>query len=60
MKNCIDCPDRCAEPNCHTTCEVYAAYVAENERRKEAAYKENAVHKAVIELIENTKRKTRR
>ena len=23
---CLGCPDRCPEPNCHTTCEKYLAF----------------------------------
>lgn len=32
-----DCPDRSAEPNCHTTCEIYAELVAEFAKRKPPA-----------------------
>ena len=30
---CHGCPDRVAEPRCHTTCEGYKARQAETERR---------------------------
>lgn len=23
---CLDCPDRCPDPNCHTTCEKYLEF----------------------------------
>ena len=32
-KSCHGCPDRVAEPRCHTTCEGYKARQAETERR---------------------------
>lgn len=32
-KSCHGCPDRVAEPRCHTTCEGYKARRAETERR---------------------------
>ena len=60
MENCMNCNDRCADPNCHMTCEKYAAYRAENERRKEERYRDVEIHKAVIELVECTKRKMRK
>lgn len=56
----MNCNDRCVEPNCHMTCEKYAAYRAENERRKEERYRDVEIHKAVIELVEHTKRKMKK
>lgn len=35
-KSCQGCPDRCADPNCHTTCEAYKRRV---QARREAAAK---------------------
>ena len=32
-KSCYGCPDRVAEPRCHTTCEGYKARREESERR---------------------------
>ena len=32
-KSCHGCPDRVAEPRCHTTCEGYIKRQAETERR---------------------------
>ena len=32
-RTCHGCPDRVAEPRCHTTCEGYKARQAETERR---------------------------
>lgn len=31
---CKDCPDRTIEPNCHSTCEKFAAFTEEKERIK--------------------------
>ena len=54
FKTCEGCPDRCAEPNCHTTCRGYLYRKAERakqnkERRKNFdyyEYRENAIQKS--------------
>ena len=35
FKSCKDCPDRCAEPNCHDTCEGYIHRTNEWHSQKE-------------------------
>ena len=36
---CKDCEERVAEPNCHSTCEKYLIFEAENEVYKEMLQK---------------------
>lgn len=36
FKTCQNCPDRCIEPNCHTTCEGYLARKKMYEKISEA------------------------
>jgi predicted secreted Zn-dependent protease len=40
--DCYGCPDRKAEPNCHTACEKYLAFLMAHERRKEDIRKQKA------------------
>ena len=40
-KSCHGCPDRVAEPRCHTTCEGYKARQAEDAKKREAKRLEN-------------------
>ena len=40
-KSCYGCPDRVAEPRCHTTCEGYKARQAEDAKKREAKRLEN-------------------
>ncbi len=35
FKSCKDCPDRCADPNCHDTCEGYQKRAADWRAQKD-------------------------
>ena len=37
-----DCPDRCAEPNCHMTCEPYLEFIASEKERRTKIIKSKA------------------
>lgn len=47
FKTCKDCPDRCASPNCHMTCEGYLHRVKmyEGIRRQRAIETQLAIQK---------------
>lgn len=48
---CLDCPDRCADPNCHMTCEKYIEFDKECERIRQERYRiaeENRVQEEII------------
>ena len=55
----MDCPRRCAVPNCHNpeTCETWAQYLAETGAIKEARAKQRAAEKDVTAVaVANSRR----
>ena len=47
--NGVNCPDRTIEPNCHSTCEKYLAFVASRENaraEKDAVYHQTYMNEA--------------
>ena len=51
-----DCPDRSAEPNCHTTCERYQELVAERARHKKPT-SDNEVNGYWVDMNERIRRR---
>lgn len=44
---CKDCPDRVAQPNCHSTCEGYIERQRKRREINEARYKQNAIDRGL-------------
>lgn len=46
MRNsvCMDCPDRVADPNCHSTCEKYLKEKQVKDKIKKRKEKDNVVN----------------
>lgn len=42
---CYNCPDRCADPNCHSACEKYLTYVHRHDADKEGRKAEGPMNK---------------
>lgn len=55
---CKDCQDR--HPNCHSTCEKYAEFKAENERRKAAIAKDKDMNYFMYEEKRASRRKAQK
>ena len=52
---CKNCPDR--HLHCHSECEKYIKFLAENEKRKQAVRLENDLYNADIERLKKRRSK---
>ena len=52
---CKNCPDR--HYKCHSECEKYIKFLAENEKRKQAVRLENDLYNADIERLKKRRNK---
>ena len=52
---CKDCPDR--HYKCHSECEKYLKFLAENEKRKEVIRLENNLYNVEMERLKNWRKK---
>ena len=54
-----DCADRCAEPNCHMTCEAYLNWAESIRIKREAATEDSRINMAQRARIIETKKACR-
>ena len=66
FKTCKDCPDRRAQPNCHTDCEGYLARCEELKRIKEEKIRQQEIamfdyvrHGKVAKIMDKNRRRAK-